>query len=184
MDWEKKFFETYFNEDSTTEEIDEVLDTKNNNIPEHLYKYTNLEHIEDLLENNLFYLPEIEKLNDPYEGNILYDLDLQVERFISYLLLKSNKKSEKEDSEKIINLKKEIDILKVFLKENKIPLTSTKTLDKELILSNISDAKTIWDILKKMRIKDVKEFFETINELLRENTKVACFTKSKYNNPL
>lgn len=53
-DWKTKFFEVYFDEDSTTAEINAVLDIKNNNIPQYLYKYTDTEHVDDLLKKGLF----------------------------------------------------------------------------------------------------------------------------------
>lgn len=80
-DWKNKFFKVYLDDNSTPEEIDEVLKLKNNNIPKYLFKYTGTKHVGDLLENNLFYLSKIRELNDPYEGNIIYDLQLQIERF-------------------------------------------------------------------------------------------------------
>ena len=43
-DWKTKFFEVYFDDNSTTKEIDAVLEIKNNNIPPYLYKYTDIIH--------------------------------------------------------------------------------------------------------------------------------------------
>ena len=55
---------------------DEKLMEKNRFIPNKLFKYTNVHRAKDLLYDNIMYLPEISELNDPYEGELLYDEEL------------------------------------------------------------------------------------------------------------
>ena len=45
-------------------------------IPNKLYKYTRVQNAKDLLFDNIMYLPEITELNDPYEGELLYNNQL------------------------------------------------------------------------------------------------------------
>lgn len=55
------------------------LDDSNNlkyPIPDKLYKYTRVHNAKDLLYYNIIYLPEITELNDPYEGELLYNNEL------------------------------------------------------------------------------------------------------------
>ena len=55
------------------------LDEPNNlkyPIPDKLYKYTRIHNAKDLLYDNIIYLPEITELNDPYEGELLYNYEL------------------------------------------------------------------------------------------------------------
>lgn len=55
---------------------DQELTHKNQCIPNRLFKYTNVHHAKDLLYDNIIYLPEISELNDPYEGELLYNEEL------------------------------------------------------------------------------------------------------------
>ena len=55
---------------------DDKLMEKNRFIPKKLFKYTNVHRAKDLLYDNIMYLPEISELNDPYEGELLYDDEL------------------------------------------------------------------------------------------------------------
>lgn len=185
-DWKKQFFKVYFNENSTQKEIDKVLKIKNNNIPKYLFKYTGIDHIDDLLENNLFYLSNINELNDPYEGNIIYNRDLQIERFYNNLIVQMSNRPKINYNSLKINIKKEIDILKELIIKNKIPLNTTmKKSDMSQIMENINKTtQNLPDILKNMQEKNVKDFFETLTELITTNTKLICLSESNKNNPL
>lgn len=46
---------------------------KNKTIPKSLFKYTSTKHIKSILLDDLMYLPRTYELNDPYEGELLYD---------------------------------------------------------------------------------------------------------------
>ena len=69
-----------FNEYPSYDEFDldnnNELMNKNRFIPLKLFKYTNVYRSKDLLYYNSMYLPEISELNDPYEGELLYDNEL------------------------------------------------------------------------------------------------------------
>ena len=73
-DEKKKFIENYFNKD----ENDKIkwLEYKNEKMPDSLFKYTRANnHVYDLISDDLLFLPKIEKLNDPYEIQLFYDIE-------------------------------------------------------------------------------------------------------------
>lgn len=73
MDCGEKFYKEFFDKNFGDDKKREILDEKNKKIPD-LFKYTNLNHIEDLLCENLMYLSSLEDLNDPYEGVITHNI--------------------------------------------------------------------------------------------------------------
>ena len=81
-EWKKNFFRTYFDIDADKETLDKCLDYKNNYIPDSLFKYSKVKNVISLLSDDLMFLPKIEDLNDPFECNIFYDLDIVLSKFI------------------------------------------------------------------------------------------------------
>ena len=77
MDYGEKFYKDYFCEGIGDEKRRHVLDKKNHNIPP-LFKYTNLNHIEDLLCEDLMFLAPIWRLNDPNEGVISHNIHMML----------------------------------------------------------------------------------------------------------
>lgn len=55
-------------------------------MPDSLFKYTKVEHVEELLCDNLMFLSPVNKLNDPYEGEILYTIEKLHELYINNCL--------------------------------------------------------------------------------------------------
>ena len=84
-DWKKKFFKTYFDINAEKETLNKCLDYKNNHIPDSLFKYSKVKNVISLLSDDLIFLPKIEDLNDPFECNIFYDLDILLSKFIDNL---------------------------------------------------------------------------------------------------
>ena len=84
-EWKKKFFRTYFGIDVDKETFNKCLDYKNNHIPDSLFKYSKVKNVISLLSDDLMFLPKIEDLNDPFECNIFYDLDIVLGKFIDNL---------------------------------------------------------------------------------------------------
>ena len=82
MSWREKFLKDYFN-DNDESLWDEALNLKNSKIPPKLYKFTNTNHLYELLVLGLVYLPKISQLNDPMEGKMLYDFDEIFEEYNS-----------------------------------------------------------------------------------------------------
>lgn len=161
--WKKEFFNTYFNAKSTSEEINNVLEMKNKNIPPFLFKYTNTNHLDDLLINNLIYLPEISELNDPFEGNVLHDLDIQSRKYLRYLFRRMGKEP--------------IDLNS----SNEDPLNDSQ------ILFQILDGDFIKRVRKQlsdMQKPFVEEYYSELNSQLKRNTKLLCLTTSNRNNPM
>ena len=85
-----------FNEYPSYDEFDldnnNELMNKNRFIPHKLFKYTNVYRSKDLLYYNSMYLPEISELNDPYEGELLYDNELVENAYFKYKRDEFNKK--------------------------------------------------------------------------------------------
>ena len=81
-EWKKNFFRTYFGIDADKETLDKCLGYKNNHIPDSLFKYSKVKNVISLLSDDLMFLPKIEDLNDPFECNIFYDLDIVLSKFI------------------------------------------------------------------------------------------------------
>lgn len=68
---EEKFFDCIFNKFPNKEvSYHDCIDIKNQFVPEKLYKYTRAKYAEELLIENLIYLPTIKELNDPYEARL------------------------------------------------------------------------------------------------------------------
>ena len=72
-DWIDKFYEKYFDETTSEEDLKKCFRFKNNQIPDSLYQYTKSKHMEDLLINDLMYLRTFGQLNDPFDGHFLGD---------------------------------------------------------------------------------------------------------------
>lgn len=84
--WKKKFFRTYFDINLDNETFNQCLDYKNNHIPNSLFKYSKVKNAISLLSDDLMFLPKIEDLNDPFECNIFYDLDILLDNLNGYLV--------------------------------------------------------------------------------------------------
>lgn len=84
-EWKKKFFTTYFDINTDKETFNQCLDYKNEHIPDSLFKYSKVKNVISLLSDDLMFLPKIENLNDPFECNIFYDLDILLDKLIDNL---------------------------------------------------------------------------------------------------
>lgn len=80
--WKKKFFREYFCINADNETLNKCFNFKNNHIPSSLFKYSKVKNVISLLTDDLMFLPKVEDLNDPFECNIFYDLDILVGNFI------------------------------------------------------------------------------------------------------
>lgn len=70
-EWIDKFYEKYFDENTSEEELKKCFQFKNKQIPDSLYQYTKSKHVEDLLVNDLMYLRTFNQLNDPFDGHFI-----------------------------------------------------------------------------------------------------------------
>lgn len=80
QDEKKIFIENYFNKD----EKDKVkwLEYKNKRMPNSFFTYKRANsHVYDLICDDLLFLPKIEKLNDPYEIQLFYDIEKIAKEF-------------------------------------------------------------------------------------------------------
>ena len=116
-EWKKKFFRTYFGIDADKETLNKCLDYKNEHIPDSLFKYSKVKNVISLLSDDLMFLPKIEDLNDPFECNIFYDLDIMLDNLIDNLdsfIDYSEFFDENVTGEELVNISK---VLKQSLKE-------------------------------------------------------------------
>lgn len=81
-EWKKKFFKSYFDNNANKETLNKCLNYKNNHIPNSLFKYSKVKNVISLLSDDLMFLPKIEDLNDPFECNLFYDLDVLMNKYI------------------------------------------------------------------------------------------------------
>ena len=70
--WRNEFFDNYFKIEADNEK--ELIDCKNQHLTK-IFQYTRVKHAKTLILDDLMYLREIKDLNDPFEGDLLYDLD-------------------------------------------------------------------------------------------------------------
>lgn len=70
--WRNEFFDNYFKIEADNEK--EWIDCKNQHLTK-IFQYTRVKHAKTLILDDLMYLREIKDLNDPFEGDLLYDLD-------------------------------------------------------------------------------------------------------------
>lgn len=70
--WRNEFFDNYFKNDVNNE--NKWIDYKNQHLTK-IFQYTRVKHAKTLILDDLMYLREIKDLNDPFEGDLLYDLD-------------------------------------------------------------------------------------------------------------
>lgn len=73
----------YFQEDLSDIDKKYCFIFKDKIMPDSLFKYTRIRHAEDLLVDDLLYVPTINELNDPYEGDILYNLEELHELYVN-----------------------------------------------------------------------------------------------------
>lgn len=183
--WKKEFFNTYFNSKSTVKEINNVLKMKNSNIPQFLFKYTNTNHIDDLLIDKLIYLPKITDLNDPFEGNVLHDLDIQSEKYLKLIFKRMGRKP-REKWDPNFDKKKAIDGLAKRFNLNTVDEKGDCLKDNEIlspIISNVFMKKVRNHMIDAER-PFVKNHYSELNNHNKNNTKLLCLTTSNTNNQM
>ena len=62
---------------------DNEIENKNDSIPP-LFKYTTVYRAKELLFDNIMYLPEISELNDPFEGELLYNKNIMENAYYKF----------------------------------------------------------------------------------------------------
>ena len=70
--WRNEFFDNYFKIEVNNEK--KWIDFKNQHLTK-IFQYTRVKHAKTLILDDLMYIREIKDLNDPFEGDLLYDLD-------------------------------------------------------------------------------------------------------------
>lgn len=70
--WRNEFFDNYFKNDVDNE--NEWIDYKNQHLTK-IFQYTRVKHAKTIILDDLMYLREVKDLNDPFEGDLLYDLE-------------------------------------------------------------------------------------------------------------
>lgn len=126
---------------------EQFIKNKNITIPKSLFKYTKIKYAKNILLDDLMYLPRIYELNDPYEGELLYNSEKIIKKFVEENLddfikeiLKNDnfKEHNREDVEKIcelalinIHAPRSLDELKKYIKNyvNIICLSKTNKIN-------------------------------------------------------
>ena len=84
----EKFFNDYFSDDYDIEKFRKALKYKEESFPKSLFTYERFDkknHTLDLLNNDLLFLSTVDKFNDPFEGDFIFDVK---EIFYSHFLNK------------------------------------------------------------------------------------------------
>ena len=94
--WKENFFERYFDEKLSTEQVDEEVMNKNEHLKKPLYQYTKVKHSEDLINNNLMFMRNLDQLNDPLEGDLKCEFDNMIKITLDEEIFKDVSEEEKE----------------------------------------------------------------------------------------
>lgn len=77
--WINNFYDMLFDEEFSKEDYQRCDEIKLKNMPNFLYQYTKVKHAKDLLKDNIMFLRPFNKLNDPFDGNFIHNLELYIE---------------------------------------------------------------------------------------------------------
>ena len=94
--WKENFFERYFDEKLSTEQVDEEVMNKNEHLKKPLYQYTKVKHSEDLINNNLMFMRNLDQLNDPLEGDLKCEFDNMIKITLDEEIFKDVSEEEKQ----------------------------------------------------------------------------------------
>lgn len=94
--WKENFFERYFDEKLSTEQVDEEVMNKNEHLKKPLYQYTKVKHSEDLINNNLMFMRNLDQLNDPLEGDLKCEFENMIKITLDEEIFKDVSEEEKE----------------------------------------------------------------------------------------
>ena len=78
--WINCFYDRIFNKDYDSNEYAKLLKFKNSKLPDSLFQYTRVKYADDLLNKNLMFINQFNKLNDPFEANIVHNFSLYHKR--------------------------------------------------------------------------------------------------------
>ena len=118
--WKENFFEDCFRVGISKKEFIGHIKYKNQKL-NCLYQYTKAKYAEDLICNKLMFLREIKDLNDPFEGDLLYDVDELYKIRMKYDdKLNLTKKQVKIDADEGIKLMKQAIFISCFSEDNNI----------------------------------------------------------------
>lgn len=74
--WQKQFIKSLFHYSARYMDIEKAFLVKHPHVPDRLYKYRNFcDHHLDALKKNVLWLSSPNKLNDPYEAQVSFDVD-------------------------------------------------------------------------------------------------------------
>lgn len=94
--WKENFFERYFDEKLSTEQVGEEVMNKNEHLKKPLYQYTKVKHSEDLINNNLMFMRNLDQLNDPLEGDLKCEFENMIKSTLDEEIFKDVSEEEKE----------------------------------------------------------------------------------------
>lgn len=174
--WKENFFEKYFDETLSTEQVDKEVMNKNEHLKEPLYQYTKIKHSEDLINNNLMFMRNLDQLNDPLEGDLKCDFDTMIKITLDEKIFKDVPEEEKE----IIKS----EYKKMEIKKYKMGWDKVKETVSIACFSEKYDINPMWahyaDNHKGICIE--YNFWE--DKLLRDICFPVCYVDKAYNNDI
>ena len=118
--WKQNFFDECFKVGISKKEFINCIKYKNQKL-DCLYQYTKVKHAKGLICDKLMFLREIKDLNDPFEGDLLYDVDELYKIRVKYNNnINLTKKQVKIDADEGIELMKRAIFISCFSEENNI----------------------------------------------------------------
>lgn len=118
--WKENFFDECFKLGISKKEFINYIKYKNQKIG-CLYQYTRTKYAKDIIYNKLMFLREIKDLNDPFEGDLLYDVEELYKIRIKYNdKINLTKKQVKIDADEGIALMKKSIFISCFSENNNI----------------------------------------------------------------
>lgn len=78
--WINCFYDRIFNKDYDSNEYTKLLKFKNSKLSNSLFQYTRVKYADDLLNKNLMFINQFDKLNDPFEANVIHNFSLYHKR--------------------------------------------------------------------------------------------------------
>ena len=176
----EKFFNDYFSDDYDIEKFRKALEYKEENFPKSLFTYERFDkknHTLDLLNNDLLFLSTVEKFNDPYEGDFIFDIE---EIFYFHFLNKviydyfehPNNKISSEQKENILKGDSYKNLMN-YIYYNDSTVNNEEFSPSEFI-------KRTKNFLEDYYSSTIEDF----NSFLKSHTLVSCFSEKNIINPM
>lgn len=175
--WTDNFYDLYFSKEFNLNKFRDSLDLKRENIPESLFKYKKINgNTLDLLSTDLIYLSNAYEFNDPYEGEIIYNLEEVYSLFLINAILRAfdspNCNLSLNQKDEILNNDNIDEDYFKFIYENDQYINKNKSFEE---FKEILD-----DIFKREYFNILDGFIEDI----KKQSLIVCFSENNLINPM